>query len=133
MVFVDVTMVRTVVNKRFSCLGILAMVTASVLLASCSYTHPDLRRKPSRKVVSKPQVTIHNHSQKDIVVGVDGPESRFIEIPEGEHRKIYLKSGNYKYAVAAEHISPVTGHKTFKPNHRYTWNFGVKQMRGLSF
>lgn len=103
------------------------------LLASCSYTHPDLRPKQPVKAVLKPQLTIHNHSQQDIVVGVDGPESRFVEIPVGEHRKIYLRSGSYKYAIAAEHISPVTGNKTFKANHRYTWNLGVKQMRGLSF
>lgn len=81
----------------------------------------------------KPQVTIHNHSERDIVVGVDGPESRFIEVPAGAHRKVYLRSGAYKYAVAAEHISPVTGNKTFKANHRYTWNFGVNQVQGLSF
>jgi hypothetical protein len=120
-------------KKTFQHFTLLFVAFSALLVVSCSYTHPSLRPKPSKKAVLKPQVTIHNHSQQDIVVGVDGPESRFIEVPVGEHRKIYLKSGNYMYAVAAEHINPVTGHKTFKPNHRYTWNFGVKQMRGLSF
>lgn len=123
----------SLVHEALPQLRLLAVVCAILSLVSCSYTHPDLRPRPSRKAVLKPQVTIHNHSERAIVVGVDGPESRFIDIPASSHRKIYLKSGAYKYAVAAEHISPVTGHKTFKANHRYTWNFGVKQLRGLSF
>jgi hypothetical protein len=136
-------------KKTFQHFTTLLVVSMGLLVVSCSYTHPSLRPKPSRKAVLKPQVTIHNHSDRDIVVGVDGPESRFVDIPAGSHRKLYLKSGAYKYAgshrklylksgaykyaVAAEHISPVTGHKTFKPNHRYTWNFGLKQVHGVSF
>lgn len=120
-------------KKTFQHFTLLLVAFSGLLVVSCSYTHPSLRPKPSRKAVLKPQVTIHNHSNRDIVVGVDGPESRFVDIPAGAHRKLYLKSGAYKYAVAAEHISPVTGHKTFKPNHRYTWNFGLKQIHGVSF
>lgn len=120
-------------KKTFQHFTTLLVVSMGLLVVSCSYTHPSLRPKLSRKAVLKPQVTIHNHSDRDIVVGVDGPETRFVDIPAGNHRKLYLKSGAYKYAVAAEHISPVTGHKTFKPNHRYTWNFGLKQVHGVSF
>ena len=120
-------------KKAHHVLVLLALTWGASSVVSCSYTHPDLRPKPSRGDALKPHVTIHNHSQQDIVVGVDGPESRLIAIPAGNHRKIYLRSGAYQYAVAAEHISPVTGHKTFKANHRYTWNFGVKQVPGVSF
>lgn len=120
-------------KNTFQHFTLLLVAFSGLLVVSCSYTHPSLRPKPSRKAVLKPQVTIHNHSNRDIVVGVDGLESRFVDIPAGAHRKLYLKSGAYKYAVAAEHISPVTGHKTFKPNHRYTWNFGLKQVHGVSF
>ena len=54
----------------------------------------------------KPQVTIHNHGpDREIVVGVDGPESRIMKMsPQVLSRELYLKSGAYKYAVAAEHI-----------------------------
>jgi len=120
-------------KKTFQHFTLLLVAFSGLLVVSCSYTHPSLRPKPSRKAVLKPQVTIHNHSNRDIVVGVDGPESRFVDVPAGAYRKLYLKSGAYKYAVAAEQISPVTGHKTFKPNHRYTWNFGLKQVHGVSF
>lgn len=125
--------VCSVMNMSSRYLSLLTVICAGLSLVSCSYTHPDLRPRPSRKAALKPLLTIHNHSERAIVVGVDGPESRFIDIPASSHRVLHLKPGAYKYAVAAEHISPVTGDKTFKANHRYTWNFGVKQVPGVSF
>ncbi|MGB2090478.1 MAG: hypothetical protein ACPH2J_01105 [Akkermansiaceae bacterium] len=114
-------------------LALLVAIITAVLHTSCSPTGSAQRGKPARKMVLKPQVTIHNTSKRDIVVGVDGPESRIVNVAAGSKRTLVLKSGTYKYAVAAENMHPTTGERKFEPNHRYTWNFEINQLQGVSF
>ena len=114
-------------------LALLVVIISAGVPMSCSPMGSAQRGKPVRKMVLKPQVIIHNTSKRDIVVGVEGPESRIINIAAGSKRTLVLKSGTYKYAVAAEKMHPTTGEKKFEPNHRYTWNFEINQMQGVSF
>ncbi len=102
-------------------LALMVVAISAVLPMACSPMGSAQRGKPARKMVLKPQVTINNTSKREIVVGVEGPESRI------------MKSGTYKYAVAAENMHPTTGERKFEPNHRYTWNFEINQLQGVSF
>jgi len=120
-------------GKTVQQLTLLLAALSGLMIASCAHISPVNKSKHGRKPVFKPKVTIKNGSDREIVVGVDGPESRIIKIPARASRVIYLKSGAYKYAVAAENIDAVSGKKTFKPNHQYTWNFGVNPLSGVAF
>ena len=111
----------------------LLVTLSSMVIISCAHISPVGHSKHGRKLVFKPKVTIENSSDREIVVGVDGPESRIIKVPARASRVIYLKSGAYQYAVAAENIEAASGSKTFKPNHQYTWNFGLNQISGVAF
>lgn len=103
-----------------------AVVLSGVLATSC--TPPPA---PTRTVyrpttyVNKPVITIRNNSYKSIVVGVQGPERRFIAVPARSRRTVVLRSGVYKYAAAARNTRTISGYKSFAANRRYTWNFGT--------
>jgi hypothetical protein len=73
----------------------------------------------------KPQVTIRNNSNREIVLGVSGPETRFITIPARSSGTIALHSGTYKYAAKARNTPVISGYKTFGTDTRYNWNFGI--------
>ena len=120
-------------SRLMQYLAMLLTVISGLMIVSCSHISPVGQSKHGRKLVFKPKVTIENSSDREIVVGVDGPESRIIKVPARASRVIYLKSGAYKYAVAAENIEAAAGSKTFKPNHQYTWNFGLNQISGVAF
>jgi hypothetical protein len=120
-------------SRLMQYLAMLLSVISGLMMASCSHISPVGQSKHGRKLVFKPKVTIENSSDREIVVGVDGPESRIIKVPARASRVIYLKSGAYQYAVAAENIEAASGSKTFKPNHQYTWNFGLNQISGVAF
>lgn len=99
---------------------------ASLGLTNCSSPPP----KPTptytpRKIVYKPLVTIRNNSYKSIMLGLKGPETRFVSIPARSSRSINLSSGSYKYAATAKNTNTISGYKYFGTNRKYTWNFKV--------
>ena len=120
-------------SRLMQYLAMLLTVISGLMIVSCSHISPVGQSKHGRKLVFKPKVTIENSSDREIVVGVDGPESRIIKVPARASRVIYLKSGAFKYAVAAENIDAADGSKTLKPYHQYTWNFGLNQISGVAF
>lgn len=104
--------------------AILVIALTSLFMSSCAPT-PAPSRPSYTTVVAKPRITIQNNSYRSIVVGVQGPERRFISVPARSSRTVYLKSGVYKYAAAAKGVKTISGYKTFSTNRRYTWKFGV--------
>lgn len=100
---------------------------ASLGLTNCSSTSPKptTTYTPSRKVVFKPLVTIRNNSYKSIMLGLKGPETRFISIPARSSRSVNLYSGSYKYAATAKNTNTISGYKYFGTNRKYTWNFKI--------
>jgi hypothetical protein len=114
-------------------LVLLVALVMAMLSVSCSHISPINKPKRGGKVLLKPRVTIRNQSDREIVLGLDGPEVRLIRIPASASRKVELKPGAYQYALAAENIQAVSGNKHFKANHAYTWNLGVDQVQGVSF
>lgn len=97
----------------------------TLFFSSCAPTTTPSRSSTYTSYAQKPRVTIRNNSYKTIVVGVQGPERRFITVNPRSYRVVYLRSGSYKYAAAAKNTRTISGYKYFGPNKRYTWNFGV--------
>ena len=111
--------------KRIIQLVALASIAlTSMVVTSCGPTTAPAART-STSYVAKPRVTIRNNSYRNIVVGVQGPERRFISVPARSSSTVYLRSGVYKYAAAAKNTRTISGYKSFSANQRYTWNFGV--------
>ena len=102
---------------------ITAVAFTSMFISSCAPTPTPSRT--SSTYVNKPRITIRNNSYRNIVVGVEGPERRFISVSSRSSRVVYLKSGVYKYAAAAKNTRTISGYKSFSANRRYTWSFGV--------
>ncbi|YCM43775.1 hypothetical protein V2O64_20930 [Verrucomicrobiaceae bacterium 227] len=96
-------------------------------LSSCSpASQPPVSSQPtSAPVIYKPRVTIHNDSYKNIVLGLRGPETRFVSIPARESRSVELLSGNYKYAATARNTNTISGYKFFGSDRSYNWNVSV--------
>lgn len=96
-------------------------------LSSCSSTKPSPRPTDSQspRIVYKPLVTIRNNSYKSIVLGLRGPETRFVSIPARSSRSVNLLSGTYKYAATAKNTNTISGYKYFGTDRKYTWNFSV--------
>lgn len=110
--------------KRLTIFAPLAVSTLA--FTSCGSPTPPRRTTPVRTTyVYRPSVTIRNNSYKNIVIGVKGPETRFISIPARSSRRVNLRSGSYKYAAAAKGIKTISGYKYFGTNRSYTWNFNI--------
>ena len=105
--------------------GLLALTALG--LSSCGSSKPAPRPSYSapRKVVFKPLVTIRNNSYKSILLGLRGPETRFVSIPARSSRSVNLYSGTYNYAATAKNTNTISGYKYFGTNRKYTWNFKV--------
>lgn len=101
-----------------------AMALTSMFVTSCGPT-PTPTRNTATTYVNKPRINIRNNSYRNIVVGVEGPEKRFISVPSRTSRVVYLKSGVYTYAAAAKNARTISGYKSFSANRRYNWSFGV--------
>ena len=114
---------------RYSLRSVLtALIAVSVLfLASCGSSKPAPRSKYSQtpRIVFKPLVTIRNNSYKNIVLGLRGPETRFISIPARSSRSVNLRSGSYKYAATAKNTNTISGYKYFGTDRQYAWNFSL--------
>ena len=105
-----------------------ALIAGSALaLSSCGSTKPAPRPTYTQapRIVYKPLVTIRNNSYKSIVLGLRGPETRFVSIPARGSRSVNLLSGTYKYAATAKNTNTVSGYKYFGTDRKYTWNFSV--------
>ena len=114
--------------RSFTRSVVVALLAASVFgLSSCGSTKPAPRPTYSQtpRVVFKALVTIRNNSYKSIVLGLRGPETRFISIPARSSRSVNLLSGTYKYAATAANTNTVSGYKYFGTDRKYTWNFSV--------
>lgn len=104
------------------------LAAGTLAVTSCGNTSPPPRRTVStapRSVVFKPLVTIRNNSYKSILIGLRGPETRFVSIPARSSRSVNLLSGAYKYAATANNTKTISGYKYFGTNKRYTWNFNI--------
>ena len=113
-------------KKMFQLAAMAAVVVSGMLATSCAPSAATSRTyKPTTTYVRKPVVTIRNNSYRNVVIGVQGPERRFISVPARSKRTVVLRSGVYKYAAAARNARTISGYKTFVANRRYTWNFGV--------
>lgn len=112
-------------KKIIQLTAMVAIALTSVFVSSCGPTPTPTRSSASTTYVQKPRITIRNNSYRSIVVGVEGPERRFITVPARSSRLVYLRSGVYKYAAAAKNTRTISGYKAFSANRSYTWNFGV--------
>ena len=59
------------------------------------------------------------------MLGLRGPETRFISLPARGSRTVSLSSGLYKYAATAKNTNTISGYKSFGRDSQYTWNFSV--------
>lgn len=105
--------------------ALMVIAVTSMFVSSCGPTPAPSRSSSYTSYVNKPRVNIRNNSYRNIVVGVEGPERRFISVPARTSRVVYLKSGVYKYAAAAKNTRTISGYKAFSANQKYTWSFGV--------
>ncbi len=105
----------------------LAIAATSLVFSSCGSPTPAPRKTytSAPRVAFKPLVTIRNTSYKNIMLGLRGPETRFISLPARGSRTVSLSSGSYKYAATAKNTNTISGYKYFGRNSRYTWNFNV--------
>ena len=71
----------------------------------------------------KPLITVRNLSDRDIMVGVKGPETQMISIPKQAKRTISLPPGTYKWAATAEETDTQVGIKSFAAGQQYVWDF----------
>ena len=113
--------------RRFSRpLAALVILATSLIFFSCSPS-PTPRRNdtPTPRAAFKPLVTIRNNSHKSIMLGLRGPETKFVSLPAHGSRTVSLNSGLYKYAATAKNTNTISGYKSFGRNSRYTWNFNV--------
>ncbi|BDS06204.1 hypothetical protein NT6N_12440 [Oceaniferula spumae] len=104
----------------------ISVAVTTMFMSSCDTPTPK-RTTPTYTTTyqQKPRVTIQNNSYRNIVVGVEGPEKRFVSVPARTSRTVYLRSGVYKYAAAARNTRTISGYKAFSANRSYTWKFGV--------
>ena len=102
-----------------------AVVVTGILSSSCAPAPTPSRStyRPSTVYVKKPVVKIRNHKYTTLVVGVRGPETRFISVPARSSRTVVLRSGVYKYAATARNTRTISGYKAFSANRSYTWDF----------
>lgn len=111
---------------HISCAAALAL--PCLFFSSCFSPAPP-KAKPNYIPTStkqlQPRVTIRNNSKRNIVVGVRGPETRYIKVASDSSRTVYLRPGVYKYAAAAPKTKTIKGYKAFTVNKSYTWSFGV--------
>jgi len=112
-------------KKLIKITTLLAVAATSMIISSCDTPAPSRRPAYTTTYQQKPKITIRNNSYRNIVVGVEGREKRFISVPARSSRTVYLKSGVYKYAAAARNTRTITGYKSFSANRTYTWSFGV--------
>jgi hypothetical protein len=105
--------------------GLVIIVMASMFVSSCAPTPAPSNSNTYTSYAEKPRIVIHNNSYRNIVVGVEGPEKRFINVAARSSKTVYLKSGVYKYAVAAKNTRTISGYKSFAANRNYTWKLGV--------
>ena len=113
--------------RRFSRpLTALVIFVTSLIFSSCGPSQTPRRTDtPTPRVAFKPLVTIRNNSHKSIMLGLRGPETKFISLPARGSRIVSLSSGLYKYAATAKNTNTISGYKSFGRNSRYTWNFSV--------
>ena len=118
---------------------LLSSLAAALTLASCAPTSPEAGpTAPSPSPAAdpttltevtpppgpvKPLITIRNMSNRDIMVGVRGPETQMISIPKRAKRTISLPPGNYKWAATAEKTETQVGSKSFALGQQYVWDF----------
>lgn len=112
-------------KKLLQLTALAAIALTSLFVSSCGPTTTPTRSSTYTTTAQKPRINIRNNSYRNIVVGVEGPERRFISVPARSSRAVYLRSGVYKYAAAAKNTRTISGYKSFSANRRYTWNFGV--------
>lgn len=105
--------------------ALITVAAASLFVSSCDHPTSASPAAVAPTDVKKPRITINNNSDRDIVVGVEGPEKRYINVPARSSREVSLKSGDYKYAAAAKKTRTISGYKTFNVNKSYSWDFGV--------
>ena len=107
---------------------VLGAIVAASTLSFTSCTDPSQSSRSSNsynRTVYKPLVTIRNNSYRQITIGLQGPEKRFVTIPARSSRSVNLLSGNYAYAAAAPNTRTISGYKYFGTDRQYTWNFNV--------
>ena len=106
-----------------------ALLASGVLAVTSCGSSPSPSRPSSSQTnnsaVNKPEVTIRNNTYKPIVIGLKGPETRFVSIPARSSRTVNLRSGSYQYAAAAKNTKTISGYKYFSANRNYTWNFSA--------
>lgn len=105
--------------------GLATIMMASMFVSSCAPTPAPSNPNTYTSYTEKPRIVIRNNSYRDIVVGVEGPEKRFISVSARSSKTVHLKSGVYKYAAAAKNTRTISGYKSFAANRNYTWKFGV--------
>ena len=59
------------------------------------------------------------------MLGLRGPEPKFISLPARGSRTVCLSSGLYKYAATAKNTNTISGYKSLGRDSRYTWSFSV--------
>lgn len=112
-------------KKLLKISALVVVAVTSMFVSSCDTPAQTHRPTYTTTYQQKPKVTIRNNSYRNIVVGVEGREKRFISVPARSSRTVYLKSGVYKYAAAAKNTRTISGYKSFSANRNYTWSFGV--------
>lgn len=68
---------------------------------------------------------MRNNSYKSIMLGLCGPETKFISLPARGSRTVSLSQGLYKHAATAPNANTISGYKSFGRDSRYAWNFSV--------
>ncbi|HBE96137.1 MAG TPA: hypothetical protein DDW68_03055 [Verrucomicrobiales bacterium] len=107
-------------------LAALTIFATSLIFSSCGpFPTPSGSYTPSPRVAFKTLVTIRNNSDKSIMLGLRGPETKFISLPARGSRTVSLSSGLYKYAATTKNTNTISGYKSFGRDSRYTWSFSV--------
>ncbi|MEJ6561106.1 MAG: hypothetical protein QNL77_08350, partial [Akkermansiaceae bacterium] len=113
---------------------LLFLLAASSFLVSCApHVAPTPEQAAARAAIDtvkplppiKALITVRNLSERDIMVGVRGPETQMISIPMKAKRTISLPPGTYKWAATAEKTETQVGNKAFEAGQQYVWDFNL--------
>lgn len=116
----------SIMRSLFRSLAPALLAISTLTFASCSSNQPAPDPSYSaQRVTVKSRITIKNNSYKNVVLGLKGPETRFISIPARSSKSINLYSGVYKYAATAQGMNVVKGFKEFGTDRSYIWNFSI--------
>lgn len=113
---------------------LLPLLVAALFLTSCAQQAPLTKEQAATRAAIdtvkplppvKALITVRNMSQRDIMVGVRGPETQMISIPKQARRTIALPPGSYKWAATAEKTETQVGNKDFASGQQYVWDFNL--------